>query len=101
MVTGNPMPRALFHILGPHSLALLGGYRAARMEYATGWRIERRWHLTLQQHMVPLRFDRRIGDRYGRKQRLCVGMKRFGVELPRGRHFDHLAQIHHGYAVAD
>ena len=77
---------------------------AAGMEPASARRVDRAWHLALEddalaaRSLVPLvRFDHR--DR--RQQSLGVGMDRTRVEVVDGGDLDDDAEVHHGDAVGD
>ena len=73
--------------------------RAAGVETAAGWRVERAWHIPLQDDLLALEI--RVRDWNGRHQGLGVGMKRVLVQLYTVGQLDYLAQVHHGDPVAD
>ncbi len=77
-------------------LARVGHLRAARMEHATGRRIERAWQFALDDRARARFLDHRIGHRGGGEQGLRVGVLRVGEQLIRRRIFNDAAEIHDG-----
>src|ERR1700726_178101 len=63
---------------------------------SAGW-IDRARHVALEDHRVA--GGAWLRHRYGREQRLGVGMPRRGEDLLPGRQLDDLAEIHHGDTV--
>ena len=85
--------------LGGFPRANIGGDGAARMEGASGRRIERAGHIALQD--LPPTLATRFRDRDGGEQRLSIGVLRVAVErIPIGDLHDP-AQVHHRNPVAD
>lgn len=82
-----------------HLLAHILGKGTARMEHATGWRIEGRREFALENDPFFLRPD--IRDRYRGQQGLSVGVFWRGEHFVGGGLFDHLPQIHHTDPVRD
>src|SRR5215472_15367319 len=62
LVTGDPMAWPHFPRLGPRLLAALDRDRAARMEHAPCWRIDRARHLARRRAECAARLDAGIGD---------------------------------------
>jgi len=81
-------PRADIHAAG-----------TAGMKAAAGRRIDGAGDITSQNN--SLTFSIEIGDRYGWKQGLGVGVCGVGIHIPVGGHFHYLSQIHHGDAITD
>ncbi len=84
-------------VLGAH----LDGYGAPSTEPTPAWRIDRAGHVSHQDDPVPFSSQNRVRRGHARQERPGVGMERFTIEVARRRPLDHLAQIHHGHAVAD
>jgi len=77
------------------------GDGAAGVKVASYRRVGGAGHVTLQDNALALLLDHRVGDGYGRQQRLRVGMQRTGVQRVAVGQFDDLAQVHHRHPVAD
>jgi len=71
----------------------------AGIKAAAGRRIDGAGDITSQNN--SLTFSIEIGDRYGWKQGLGVGVCGVGIHIPVGGHFHYLSQIHHGDAITD
>ena len=72
---------------------------AAGMEGAARWRIDRAWHVAVDQRLE--RFGFGIGDRNRGQQRLRIGMARMCEQFGLLGDLDNAPEIHHGDAVAD
>src|ERR1700730_3668421 len=71
-------------------------HRAATVEAASRWRIDRARNVTLEHD--SLASHRGIGNGYRGEERLGVGVRRISVQLLARRNLDDLPEIHHGYA---
>src|SRR5947199_2231158 len=69
------------------------------MEAAPGGRVDRAWHVALQQD--PLALHGRVRDGYGGEERLGVRMLRVRVELLGRSDLDDLPEVHDGNARRD
>ena len=96
-MAGNPVPRSLFLEDRLNLFADFFCDRAARVESASRWRIERRRHFPLEHDTLTL--ASRIWDGNGRHQRFGVRMERIVVERVAIGQLDDLAQIHHRHPV--
>ena len=100
-VAGTAVTRCNFLKLGKLLRADTLSDRAARVETATGRRIQRRRRIASEDDALAGLLDIRIGHRHGRQQRLRVRMVRLAIERLPVRNLDHLTQIHNGNAIGD
>src|ERR1700722_9225898 len=91
-LTGSGRPK--FRLLGP--AAIEHEWTPCVKAASAGW-IDRARHVALEDHRVA--GGACLRHRYGREQRLGVGMPRRGEDLLPGRQLDDLAEIHHGDTV--
>src|SRR5690606_38824075 len=75
--------------------------RAARVEVATGWRVDRARNVTRQDDALTPLLDHRVRDRHRRQESLRVRVQRIGVERIAASRLDALAEVHHGHAIGD
>src|SRR6476620_9564807 len=74
---------------------------AACSKAAAGGRVCRAGHVTFEHDALSAPTLRRLLDRYGRQQCLCVGMSRPVVDVLLRPDLDDLAEIHDGNAIGD
>src|SRR5262245_22908399 len=74
--------------------ASLDGYRATRMEYAAGGRIDRARHLALERLVLAPLFDSGIGHRHGLKQGSRIRVQRVAVQLVTVSELNDPAEVH-------
>src|SRR5579864_7105907 len=80
-VAGSEVIRLLLLQGRNHTTANILSFPAAGMEIASTRWIDRTGHVAFEDDAFPFRFNGRIGDRNGRKQRLRVGMEGYIIEL--------------------
>ncbi len=93
------LPRLHLAQRGRLHLAAVEHIGTARVEMATGRRLDRARHVALQHDLLAL--DGGVRHRHGGEQRLRVGMLRRGEQRLLVGVFDDAAEIHHGDVVAD
>ena len=99
-MAGNKVTLSFFRRFRPDLSTDFIGKGAAGMKTTPGRRIQRAGHVPFKNHtFFLLRTPAQAGDT--RKKKLCVRMKRLGIEFRAGSHFHKPAQIHHRYSVAD
>ena len=74
---------------------------ATRPKPAAGGRVCRAGHVALEHDPLPASPLRRLLDRYGRQQRLCVGVRGPLVDVLPRPDLDDLAEIHDRDAIGD
>ena len=87
--------RRFFHTAFGH------GVRAARVEAAAGWRIDRVRHVAAEDDALAILLDVRVRLRHSGQQGLRVGMQRIAEQLVLRRDLHDLAEVHDDDAVAD
>ena len=85
--------------LGLFFAAQILGERAARVEAAAGWRIDRAGYVARQDDALAFALDRRVRDGYRAQQRLGVRMQRALVQEVTRRQLDDLADVHDRHTV--
>ena len=75
--------------------------RAAGPEPAARRRIDRARDVAGEDDPLAAPFDPRVGDRYGRDERLRVGVQRPAEQVVHGGGLDDLAEVHHGDPVGE
>src|SRR5512133_521886 len=74
---------------------------AARPKAAAGGRVCGAWHVALEHDPLPTSSLRRLLDRYGRQERLCVWVRGPLVDVLLRPDLDDLAEVHDSDAIGD